>query len=173
MFYDNFVSLCIQKGVSPSAVMKAIGLNKSSATYWKKGSTPSSDTLQKLADYFGVTVDDLLSEKKQMLGVRVGGKIIAPKGFKSKYGVFAGGGIEAGGPVEIGLIVQGELARTVKAMEQMSEEGRHKVADYAEDILLRYHAENATESTETALEGKDTTPDETPTETAHNSPEKD
>ena len=33
--------------------------------------------------------------------------------------------------------------------------------------------ENAPESTETALERKDTTPDETPTETAHNPPEKD
>lgn len=33
--------------------------------------------------------------------------------------------------------------------------------------------ENAPESTETTLKGKDTTSDETPTETAHNSPEKD
>ena len=37
----------------------------------------------------------------------------------------------------------------------------------------RQPTENTPESTETALEGKDTTSDETPTETAHNSPEKD
>lgn len=60
MFYDNFAALCKQKGVTPSAVMRTIGLNKSSASYWKRGSTPSSDTLQKLADYFGVPVDFLL-----------------------------------------------------------------------------------------------------------------
>lgn len=63
MFYDNFVSLCTQKAVTPSAVMRAIGLNKSSASYWKKGSIPSTETIQKLADYFGVTVDYLLDIK--------------------------------------------------------------------------------------------------------------
>ena len=79
------------------------------------------------------------------LGVRIGGKIIAPGGFKSKHGVYAGGGIEADGPVEIGLVVQGELARVVKAVEQMNEEGRSKVADYAEDILPRYRTETASQ----------------------------
>lgn len=63
MFYNIFTRLCTQKEVTPSAVMRAIGLNKSSATYWKKGSIPSSDTLQKLADYFGVSVDYLLGTK--------------------------------------------------------------------------------------------------------------
>lgn len=162
MFYDNFLTLCVQRGVTPSAVMRAIGLNKSSATYWKKGSAPSSDTLQKLAEYFGVTMDDLLAEKKRALGIRVGGKIIAPGGIKSKYGVYAGGGIEAGGPVEIGLVVQGEMARANVAMEQMTEDGRRRVADYAEDILPRYKAagnpQEAAESTSAPPEGKDTTP---------------
>ncbi len=59
MFYDNFIKLCKEKGVTPSAVMRTIGLNKSSASYWKKGTTPSSDTLRKLADYFGVSMDYL------------------------------------------------------------------------------------------------------------------
>ena len=59
VFYDNFIKLCKQRGVTPSAVMRTIGLNKSSASYWKKGTTPSSDTLRKLADYFGVSMDYL------------------------------------------------------------------------------------------------------------------
>lgn len=63
VFYDTFLNLCAQKGVTPSAVMRAIGLNKSSATYWKKGSIPSSETLQKLADYFSVSMDFLLGIK--------------------------------------------------------------------------------------------------------------
>lgn len=136
-FYDRFVELCIQKGVSPSAAARAVGLTTANPTYWKRGSIPKGDTLQKLADYFDVTVDDLLAEKRA-LGIRVGGKIIAPGGIKSKYGIYAGGGIESDGPVEIGLVIQGELARAVKAMEQMPEEGRKRVADYAEDILPRY-----------------------------------
>ncbi|WP_366140844.1 helix-turn-helix transcriptional regulator [uncultured Oscillibacter sp.] len=60
MLYDNFIERCKEKGVTPSAVMRTIGRNKSSASYWKKGTIPSSDTLQKAADYFGVSVDCLL-----------------------------------------------------------------------------------------------------------------
>lgn len=98
------------------------------------------------------------TSKTSGVGVVVGGKIIAPDGFESKYGVWAGEGIEAGGPVEIGLVVQGELARAVRSMEQMTEEGRSKVADYAEDILPRYRAETPPQSPPEPQEGTDTTP---------------
>ena len=72
----------------------------------------------------------------------------------------SGGGIEADGPVEIGLVVQGELARVVKAVEQMNVEGRSKVADYAEDILPRYRTETASQPAQEPQEGTDTTPPE-------------
>jgi len=104
------------------------------------------------------------ASKTSGVGVVVGGKIIAPDGFESKYGVWAGEGIEAGGPVEIGLIVQGEMARANKAMEQMTEEGRGKVADYAEDILPRYRAETAPQSPPSPQEGNTSDAPETPPE---------
>ncbi len=59
-FYDIFIYLCKQRGKSPSAVAREIGLNDSSTTYWKRGSIPKSDTVQKLADYFCVSTDYLL-----------------------------------------------------------------------------------------------------------------
>lgn len=65
MFYDRFANLCAQKGVSASFVVQQIGLNKSSATYWKNGAIPKGDTLQKLADYFGVSVDYLLGKEPE------------------------------------------------------------------------------------------------------------
>ena len=37
------------------------------------------------------------------------------------------------------------MARANKAMEQMTEDGRKRVADYAEDILPRYRREEAPE----------------------------
>lgn len=52
----------------------------------------------------------------------------------------------------------GAQARANKAMERMTEDGRNKVADYAEDILPRYRAETAPQSTPAPQEGKDTTP---------------
>ena len=64
MFYDIFLQLCEEKGVKPTPVTEAIGINKSSATKWKKGATPNGDTLQKLAEYFNVSVDYLLGNEK-------------------------------------------------------------------------------------------------------------
>lgn len=54
MFYDNFIALCKEKGVAPSAVAEEVGLNKSTVSYWKNGSQPKVDTIFKIADYFGV-----------------------------------------------------------------------------------------------------------------------
>lgn len=52
--------------------------------------------------------------------------------------------------------------RVIAAMDQMTLEGQGKVADYAEDILPRYRATAAPESTPALQEGKDTTPEEKP-----------
>ncbi len=85
MFYDQFVKLCKERGVSPSAVMVSIGLNKSNATFWKKGSIPKGDTLQKLADYFGVSTDYLLGkEQEQPIGYLISSNI---KRYREKLNV--------------------------------------------------------------------------------------
>ena len=61
MFYDLFSQLCDQKGVSCKKAVTEAGLSHSLAAKWKKtGATPSGATLQKLADYFGVSTDYLL-----------------------------------------------------------------------------------------------------------------
>lgn len=65
MFYDRFVKLCEMKRMSPAAVAKGIGLSNSSTTTWKRGAIPKGDTLQKLADYFGVSVDFLLDSSNE------------------------------------------------------------------------------------------------------------
>jgi transcriptional regulator with XRE-family HTH domain len=61
-FYTNYVRLCNQEGGSPSGVALKIGIEKSSVSRWAKGSVPRYSTLVKLADYFGVTVDDLMGD---------------------------------------------------------------------------------------------------------------
>ena len=61
MFYDRFIELCNNAGVTPAKVADTIGLNKSTMYMWKKqGTTPKYDTLQKLAEYFSVSVNHLL-----------------------------------------------------------------------------------------------------------------
>ena len=68
MFYENYIKLCASVGKSPSAVAVEIGIQKSNVTYWKtSGKTPSDVTLAKLAQYFNVSIADLLKpadEKK-------------------------------------------------------------------------------------------------------------
>ena len=59
MFYDNFVKACNSRNKAPSAVAIDIGISKATVTGWKNGSTPNDATLQKLADYFGISPEDL------------------------------------------------------------------------------------------------------------------
>lgn len=64
-FYDNYIKLCAVHDKSPTAVSKEIGLSNAAASGWKNGKKPSAVTKQKLADYFGVTVEDLTGEAQK------------------------------------------------------------------------------------------------------------
>lgn len=64
MFYDVFTSLCEKKGVSPNKALTDCKISRTSTAKWREGATPRGVTLQKLADYFGVTTDYLLTGEK-------------------------------------------------------------------------------------------------------------
>ena len=66
MFFDIFTDLCKEKGVSRTKAAEEIGLSNSITTKWKKtGATPGGDTLEKVAAYFGVTIDHLLGKEEK------------------------------------------------------------------------------------------------------------
>ncbi|WP_302626771.1 helix-turn-helix transcriptional regulator [uncultured Eubacterium sp.] len=63
--YEIFQELLKNAGLKPFDVSKATGISSSTLTDWKMGrSTPKQDKMQKIADYFGVTVDYLITGKK-------------------------------------------------------------------------------------------------------------
>jgi transcriptional regulator with XRE-family HTH domain len=62
MFWKNFYFLCEQKNMKPLQVVKEIGIAHGNITNWKKGKLPSGTNLQKIADYFNVSVASLLGE---------------------------------------------------------------------------------------------------------------
>ena len=64
MFYQNLIRLCTERGTTPTEVCHSIGLAGSAATKWKSGAIPRDTTLKKIADYFGVTVEELTAEKE-------------------------------------------------------------------------------------------------------------
>ena len=62
--YEVFEQLLQKHGVTPYKVAKEAGVTQTALSNWKSGrSTPSSKTLQKIADYFGITVDYLMTGK--------------------------------------------------------------------------------------------------------------
>lgn len=76
-FYDIFEQLCKECGISPTRVALDNGIKQQSVSSWKiRGSTPKAETVQKLANYFGVSVDYLLDTKpnpikKELNGTKI------------------------------------------------------------------------------------------------------
>lgn len=56
--YEIYARLRDQKGVTDYKVAQECGISRTMFTEWKKGKyTPKTDKLQKIADYFGVSLE--------------------------------------------------------------------------------------------------------------------
>ena len=65
--YEIYCKLRDERGVKDSDVVKGTGITKSTFSDWKTGrSKPKNEKLQKIADYFGVTVDYLMTGKEEV-----------------------------------------------------------------------------------------------------------
>ena len=66
MYYENFKTLCENADVTPGEVSRHTGVASSTLTMWKQGVyTPKVDKLQKIADYFGVSLNYLQTGEEQ------------------------------------------------------------------------------------------------------------
>jgi transcriptional regulator with XRE-family HTH domain len=61
-FFRNIQRLCALKGISVTALGQELGLSNSTTSGWRSGSLPRGKTIKMLADYFGISVDVLLSD---------------------------------------------------------------------------------------------------------------
>lgn len=61
MFKKRFIKLCNEKNVSPTKACKDIGLSSAAFSTWSDNTVPRIATLEKFADYFGVTTAYLLN----------------------------------------------------------------------------------------------------------------
>ncbi|GGF86413.1 helix-turn-helix domain-containing protein [Paenibacillus aceti] len=62
--YEIFEELLEKHNVTAYRVAKETGITTATFTSWKQGKyTPKQDKLQKIADYFGVTLDYLMGNK--------------------------------------------------------------------------------------------------------------
>lgn len=92
MFYDKFLYLCKQKGLSPSRAALEAGISKSLVTKWKTNNVqyPSADIARKLATYFGISVAELLGEKTEKAPTVSGERPVSDDDIK--FALFGGSG---------------------------------------------------------------------------------
>lgn len=65
MIYENVMALCREKNIRVARLEKEAGLGNGTVRGWEN-SVPSITTLQKVADYFGVSLDDLTKRRTEV-----------------------------------------------------------------------------------------------------------
>lgn len=68
MLYDNVKKLCEEKGVSILSLEKALGFPRSSICKWNDNE-PGIRKVQKVADFLGVSIEELLKDEQKEKGV--------------------------------------------------------------------------------------------------------
>ena len=61
-FYENFVKQCNKVGKTPSKVAQEANISKSIVSRWKNGGGVTDATAMKIAEYFGVPVQELTGD---------------------------------------------------------------------------------------------------------------
>ena len=59
-FYKRLREICEENNLTVNELAQTLGLSSGSPTAWKNGAVPRAATLEKIATYFGVSVDYLL-----------------------------------------------------------------------------------------------------------------
>jgi transcriptional regulator with XRE-family HTH domain len=74
--YENIKVLCEEKSIKPGRMCTDIGISKSILTGLKNGTKKNiqTDTAQKIADYFGVSVDRVLGSEQKEKPLTVAGE---------------------------------------------------------------------------------------------------
>ena len=63
MFYKRLKTICDERHITPTKVVKDLGLSTSKVTAWKNGTNPKADIILKIADYLDCSVDYLLGRE--------------------------------------------------------------------------------------------------------------
>lgn len=80
MFYTTFENLCRDNHIAPSAVARKLGMSSSAPGRWKTGSLPDLGTAQKIAEYFGVSIDFLVKGESARESITATGRSVVLHG---------------------------------------------------------------------------------------------
>jgi transcriptional regulator with XRE-family HTH domain len=62
MFYEKLKKLCFERGISVSKMAVDLKISTTTVTGWKRGSTPQSAQVKKIAGYFKISTDELMEK---------------------------------------------------------------------------------------------------------------
>lgn len=62
MILNNIRRLCEGKGISIAALERSLDIGNGTIGKWTSERLPKIETIKKVSDYFGVTIDELIRE---------------------------------------------------------------------------------------------------------------
>ena len=65
MFYNKFMEICRDYGEKPTPVLKKLDISPGNLKRWESGASITAETLEKIANYFGVPVDYFFFKDKE------------------------------------------------------------------------------------------------------------
>lgn len=66
-FHENLKRICNEKGTTPTALLKRMGVATSKVTMWNNGSLPKEDMLVRLAKELNCSVMDFFADDEDLL----------------------------------------------------------------------------------------------------------
>ena len=70
-FSSRFKKLCKEKGITQKQALADMGMGRNAAQSWINGD-PSRETIQKMAEYFGITTDEVLGVETKKTASQAG-----------------------------------------------------------------------------------------------------
>lgn len=115
-FIQRLKALMKSRNITDKQLTEDLGLAKNSVTYWKnKGNIPKGDTLDVIAEYFGVSVDYLLGKTDKKNEQTVPDELSASE----------------------------ELRKLIEESSTLSDEEARKVREYVELLKLKRNQESS------------------------------
>ena len=140
MLRKNLIAFRTLHGLSQESVAEAIGISRQAYAKWEKGETiPDVNKCAKLAEYYGTTIDALISSGGEVGGMAAGlapkgkhiwgtvivnerGQIVIPKGARELFQIHSGDR----------LIVLGDETQGIALMKaEVFEEGIRQMLEHS------------------------------------------
>ena len=88
--YEIYQKLLDEKGLKNSDVSRATGISNMTLSDWKNGNTkPKTDTMKKIANFFGVSVDYLMEGKESEFTIEMAETDVALSNMNNRLKLYA------------------------------------------------------------------------------------